>query len=82
MQWTAVALAFAGVMRLTLAYGGIPWIALALAASFGGYGLVKKKAPSQSSGFVLVWLGLLVFGLDGVRAHRTSSIALLDEGAA
>jgi chloramphenicol-sensitive protein RarD len=177
MQWTAVALAFAGVMRLTLAYGGIPWIALALAASFGGYGLVKKKAPlpslegltletavlvvpaaaylavlhwrgtgaflahgaltdallvaaggitvvplllfasavrrvplsvvgvlqyisptiqfllgvfvirepftpSQLSGFVLVWLGLLVFGFDGVRTRRTSGIAALDEGAA
>jgi chloramphenicol-sensitive protein RarD len=48
MQWTAVAFAFAGVLRLTLAYGTLPWIALALAASFGSYGLVKKKAPLPS----------------------------------
>jgi hypothetical protein len=34
------------------------------------------------SGFVLVWLGLLVFGFDGVRTRRTSGIAVLDEGAA
>jgi chloramphenicol-sensitive protein RarD len=177
MQWIAVALAFAGVVRLTLAYQGIPWIALALAASFGGYGLVKKKAPlpsleglaletavlflpaaiylallhregsgaflardaltdvlliaaggitvvplllfasavrrvplsvvgvlqyisptiqfllgvfvireaftqTQLSGFVLVWLGLIVFGLDGVRARRPPTVAVLDQGAA
>jgi chloramphenicol-sensitive protein RarD len=48
MQWTAVAFAFAGVVRLTLAYGTLPWIGLALAASFGSYGLVKKKAPLPS----------------------------------
>jgi chloramphenicol-sensitive protein RarD len=177
MQWVAVALAFAGVVRLTVAYGGIPWIALALAASFGGYGLVKKKAPlpsleglaletavlfvpaalylaalhrqgsggffahgaltdglliaaggitvvplllfasavrrvplsvigllqyisptiqfllgvlvirepftpTQLSGFALVWVGLFVFGLDGVRTRRTPAVAVLDEGAA
>jgi len=170
-------LAFAGVARLTLAYGDIPWIALALAASFGGYGLAKKKAPlpsleglaletavlfvpaavylialerqgagaflsngvltdalliaaggitvvplllfasavrrvplsvigvlqyisptiqfllgvfvirepftpTQLSGFGLVWLGLFVFGLDGVRTRRTPTVAVLDEGAA
>jgi chloramphenicol-sensitive protein RarD len=48
MQWTAVALAFAGVVRLTLTYGTLPWIGLGLAASFGSYGLVKKKAPLPS----------------------------------
>jgi chloramphenicol-sensitive protein RarD len=48
MQWTAVAFAFAGVLRLTLAYGTRPWIAWALAASFGSYGLVKTNAPLPS----------------------------------
>jgi chloramphenicol-sensitive protein RarD len=38
---------------------------------------------TQLSGFVLVWMGLLVFGLDGVRTRRTATVApVLDEGAA
>jgi chloramphenicol-sensitive protein RarD len=45
LQWIAVALAAAGVVSLTHAYGALPSIALGLAASFGGYGLAKKKAP-------------------------------------
>jgi len=48
LQWLAVASAFAGVAWLTWAYGALPWIAVALAFSFGGYGLVKKKAPLPS----------------------------------
>ena len=42
-QWTAVALAAAGVLYLTATYGSLPWISLVLACSFGTYGLVKKK---------------------------------------
>ncbi|WP_246037105.1 EamA family transporter RarD [Thermomonas fusca] len=42
VQWLSVAIAAAGVLWLTLSYGGLPWIALALAASFGIYGLVRK----------------------------------------
>jgi chloramphenicol-sensitive protein RarD len=44
-QWLAIALATAGVVELTYAYGSLPWIAFGLAASFGTYGLAKKKAP-------------------------------------
>jgi chloramphenicol-sensitive protein RarD len=44
-QWGAVALAGAGVAHLTFSYGSLPWIALGLAFSFGGYGVAKKKAP-------------------------------------
>jgi chloramphenicol-sensitive protein RarD len=33
------------VIYLTVAYGSLPWLALALAGSFGLYGLVKKTAP-------------------------------------
>ena len=43
-QWTAVALAAVGVAWLTLAAGGLPWVSLALALSFGSYGLVRKVA--------------------------------------
>jgi len=48
LQWVAVAFAFSGVVWLTLAYGTLPWIGLALAGSFGSYGLVKKKATLPS----------------------------------
>jgi chloramphenicol-sensitive protein RarD len=43
-QWTAVLLAAAGVLWLTLLNGRLPWIALALALSFGTYGLIRKTA--------------------------------------
>ena len=45
VQWTAVALAGAGVLWLALLAGRPPWIALALAGSFGLYGLMRKTAP-------------------------------------
>jgi len=41
-QWVAVGLGGAAVVVLTVDYGGLPWIALVLAFSFGTYGLVKK----------------------------------------
>ena len=41
-QWTAVAVATAAVLYLSIAAGGVPWIALALALSFGLYGLLRK----------------------------------------
>ena len=43
-QVMAVGLAAAGVVLLVLRVGRFPWLALALALSFGGYGLVRKKA--------------------------------------
>ncbi len=43
LQWIAVGLATAGVLYLMLGVGEIPWVALALAASFGMYGFSKKK---------------------------------------
>jgi chloramphenicol-sensitive protein RarD len=44
-QWTAVALATAGVLWLAVQGGELPWIALVLATTFGGYGLLRKTAP-------------------------------------
>ena len=43
VQWTAVGVALAAVLVLTVAYGRPPWISLCLAFSFATYGLVKKK---------------------------------------
>ena len=44
LQWAAIAVAAAGVLWLTWQAGTVPWIALALAATFGGYGLLRKTA--------------------------------------
>ena len=44
VQWVAVALAAAGVCWLGWLAGQPPWIALALAISFGIYGLMRKTA--------------------------------------
>jgi chloramphenicol-sensitive protein RarD len=44
VQWTAVALAAAGVVWLTYDAGHPPWISLALGLTFGFYGLLRKTA--------------------------------------
>ncbi|MCR6494989.1 EamA family transporter RarD [Thermomonas sp. S9] len=44
LQWLSVAIALVGVLWLTWQYGRPPWIALALAASFGLYGVLRKLA--------------------------------------
>jgi chloramphenicol-sensitive protein RarD len=44
LQWVAVAIAGAGVAWLTWVNGAPPWISLALALTFGGYGLLRKTA--------------------------------------
>jgi chloramphenicol-sensitive protein RarD len=47
-KWFAIGLAGAGVVYLTISYGRLPWIALALAFTFGFYGLIKKLSPLNS----------------------------------
>ena len=42
LQWFAVTFAALGVLILTVGYGSLPWIALVLAISWGGYSLIKK----------------------------------------
>jgi chloramphenicol-sensitive protein RarD len=48
-QWVAVGLAGAGVLLVTVDYGGFPWISLVLALTFGLYGLVKKRVTIDAS---------------------------------
>ena len=43
LQWVAVAIAFTGVLILTVLSGTLPWVSLVLALTFGFYGLMKKK---------------------------------------
>ncbi|MBI5381459.1 MAG: EamA family transporter RarD [Opitutae bacterium] len=47
-QWAAIACAAAGVALQLLHVGRLPWIALALAATFGAYGLLRKRSPLGS----------------------------------
>ncbi len=42
VQWAAVGLGTVAVLVLSVDYGRPPWIALALACSFGAYGFLKK----------------------------------------
>jgi chloramphenicol-sensitive protein RarD len=48
-QWLAVAVAASGVAWLAVQSGAPPWIALALAFSFGLYGLIRKVAVVESA---------------------------------
>lgn len=43
MQWIAVAISAVALLVLAVGYGRFPWIALALALSFGLYGFIKKS---------------------------------------
>jgi chloramphenicol-sensitive protein RarD len=45
LQWTAIALAAGGVALMIFQLGRPPWIALALAGTWGGYSLMRKRSP-------------------------------------
>lgn len=47
-QWLALGLALVGVAHLAVRAGTVPWIALALAGTFGVYGLLRKVVPVGS----------------------------------
>jgi chloramphenicol-sensitive protein RarD len=66
LQWIPIGLASSGVIYLTLQYGSPPWIALALAFSFGMYGLIKKIAPLGSLHGHLGWNVTILLALVGV----------------
>jgi chloramphenicol-sensitive protein RarD len=60
----AIALAALGVAVQALAVGGLPIVSLALAVSFGGYGIVRKRvAASAQAGLLIECLLLAGFGL-------------------
>jgi chloramphenicol-sensitive protein RarD len=84
VQWLAVAIGAAAVLVITIDYGRLPWIALTLAFSFGGYGLVKKIAATapleslavETSVLALPAIGYLVF----VQVHGTGSFGHIAAG--
>jgi chloramphenicol-sensitive protein RarD len=57
-QMVALSLAIAGVLVLTFSYGQFPWVSLALAFSFGIYGLVKKVGRLSNLVSLLVEMAL------------------------
>ncbi|NUU10010.1 EamA family transporter RarD [Curtobacterium flaccumfaciens pv. flaccumfaciens] len=76
-QWAAVGLSVVAVVVIAIGYGQMPWISLALAFSFGLYGLVKKRVGGTVdalSGLTIetVWLlpiavvALIVLGVTGL----------------
>ncbi|MEP1930957.1 MAG: EamA family transporter RarD [Roseibium sp.] len=48
-QWLAVGIAASAVVLLAVLSGGLPWISLVLAFSFGGYGYVRKITPVKAT---------------------------------
>ncbi|WP_187363870.1 EamA family transporter RarD [Streptomyces piniterrae] len=85
LQWTAVGVGALAVVVMTVAYGKVPWIALALAFTFATYGLVKKGIKLDGiEGFsaetamqTLPALGFLVFlGMRGDSGFTTGGVGL------
>lgn len=60
IQWVAVAVAAIAVVVLAVDYGRPPWIALALAGSFGAYGLIKKQVAVGATEGLVVESGVLL----------------------
>ncbi|GAA2625151.1 EamA family transporter RarD [Dactylosporangium fulvum] len=77
LQWIALGVGAVAVVVLSIDYGQLPWIALTLAASFGCYGLIKKRLglPAAEGLFlesaVLTLPGLVY--LTWLTAHHTST---------
>jgi chloramphenicol-sensitive protein RarD len=46
-QWVALGISTIAILVIAIGYGSFPWIALALAFSFGIYGYVKKRVGDQ-----------------------------------
>ena len=60
LEWLSVGLAVAAIANEVIALGSLPWVSLALAATFGTYGLVRKQvAVDAISGLWLETLSIL-----------------------
>lgn len=59
LQWGTIGIAAVGVLYLTWQAGQLPWIALAISASFGGYGLWRKLTPVAAVHGLAIESGLL-----------------------
>lgn len=69
LQVVAVAIAIVAVAIIGIDLGGIPWISLVLAGSFGVYGLIKKRVGGQVdaiTGLTVETMVLAPFALVGL----------------
>ncbi|GAB2908893.1 EamA family transporter RarD [Paraburkholderia jirisanensis] len=84
LQWVAVAIACAGVLYLSWENGRPPWISIALALTFGGYGLLRKTAKLGAlEGLALETMLLLpvaLLYLAAVSLHGDSGFAAASLG--
>jgi chloramphenicol-sensitive protein RarD len=60
LQWLAVGLAACGVVYIASFSDHVPWAALAVASSFGLYGLVKKKVRLTATAGLTLETGVLL----------------------
>lgn len=82
LQWAAVALASLGVIIQLISYGSIPLLSLVLAASFGFYGLLRKKVNVDAKTGLLVETAILAPVALGylLVTLETSSVSMLTNG--
>lgn len=83
LQLVALGFGVTAVLVLTVALGRVPWIALVLAASFAGYGFVKKQVPVGAAPSLAVEtlvlllpavVGMVVLGASGDAAFLHGSM--------
>jgi chloramphenicol-sensitive protein RarD len=79
-QWVAVVLAAAGVAVLAWRLGGVPWISLTLAGSFGLYGFTRKlvnaaAAPGLAVEMLLLFPFMIVLLYMDHRVHGNAMLA-------
>lgn len=76
LQWLAVLLAAVGVAQQVWQLGSLPWVSLALALSFGFYGLIRKQAPVKAlPGLVVETWMLVPIALAWLLLHPDASSA-------
>lgn len=81
-QVVALGFGAVAVAVLTLAYGQVPWIALVLACSFGGYGFLKKSVPVGAvTSLAVETLVLLPAALTGLVVLQLTGEAAFLHGA-
>lgn len=61
IQWISISIAGAGVLFMTLMYGRLPWISLYLAATWGTYGMFRKKLSFGSVEGLTIETAMLSF---------------------
>jgi chloramphenicol-sensitive protein RarD len=89
LQWAALGVAAAAVVVIAVGDGRVPWLGLALAASFATYGLIKKTVPLTATasltaeGVVIApvaaayLVALQVAGTGTLTGHGAGHVALL-----